>query len=852
MNTPSNAYRYGTGIKLKLIISSLVLLLLALIFNTMLSLSSLEKIYIGSTFSKYSAIGNDLKRNIEKAMRFGKKIDKFIGMNAILKATRDHLQQDATVPAGPTVSLDMAGNLTVSLVLPNQKIRYSTAPERLGDILPQEVATHFATAFQHHDTNSPALENYYHFQDHYYIGIPIEQKRPPTLAATLVITIHESAIKAYIHQILSKKMKLMAAVSGGVLVLLAGFFFGVMPRGNLPCRFSRKQISMVILSILICAQILFSLLNTNDFKNCYLDISREKTAVVGSLLKEDIEYLLNKGIALDHLFAMEKMLGEIISSSPELKNITLLDAQNRPIYMADQNLVLALEKRKAPPETKVVEPKTAAVSAYHHIIPLTRTSPKDGVPVVEGKISMTLSKKTLWGEVLEILLDSLSVLIISLMFLTELLVIVFQYFSRSISTAPSSPARIDPSIIRPAAFLYFFGQTISVPFLPLYMETLYEPLWGLSKEVILGLPICTTMLFGGISPLIAGPWVDKRGWHESFLIGSVMTALGFVYTWMAPNAIHLIISRAFVGFGYGLTFMAANGFVVAHTDKDSKAHGLTRLIAGCYAGFICGSSTGGMLADRLGFNPVFLVGAIIIGISLIYTLIFLKSAMTSPRPGETDPDHAPAAATIPFRQLGDFLRHPRILFLCLFVILPSSMITVGFSNFFIPVYIDSIGSPPSHIGRLLMINGLFFIYIAPFFSKFIDTTTDKARYILLSGIITGTGLVLFYFIGGMPAAILSALILGLAGSLECPTPYALDLEATRKLGSAKAIAIFSSVEKIGQVIGPIVFGALILGGTDFRGLCLVGMVYAGATLLFYGINLQARKTEITATGGPKF
>jgi hypothetical protein len=47
----------------------------------------------------------------------------------------------------------------------------------------------------------------------------------------------------------------------------------------------------VNLGVLLFAQLFFSLLNTNSFKNCYLKITREKTAVLGSLLREDIEFI---------------------------------------------------------------------------------------------------------------------------------------------------------------------------------------------------------------------------------------------------------------------------------------------------------------------------------------------------------------------------------------------------------------------------------------------------------------------------------------------------------------------------------------------------------------------------------
>ncbi len=829
-------YTYNNGIKFKLIISSIGLLLLALGFNTLLSLSSLEDIYVGSTFSKYSAIGSDLKRNIEKSLKFGKKLDKFVGLNDLLQKTRQHLLDQDMLALSRNLRGNENAHLSVSVALTDDQIHYSTSSSLIHQKLPLAVADYFKSVFQTPATHMGITPNYYKWKNTFYIGLPIENSRQKTPLGTLVIIMSDDKVNAFIHDLFLDKLQLTGMILLGVVLLLSGFFWGVIPSSPQNTTFSKKKISAVILLILLLAQLSFSLVNTNSFKNCYLEITREKTAVLGSLLKEDIDFMLGKGIAIDRLFMMEKMLGEIIAVSPELSEIVLYDANMHPLYTADKTKVSAMDKTYENESAVDVFSQAWKVSDYHLLIPLNGKSAVTDIAPSDpaGYITITISRKVLLSELKEIIMDAITVLVISILFLMELLVIVFQYFAREM-TAAGRVFKVHYTAIRPAVFLYFFGQTISVSFLPLYMEQLYQPFWGLSREVIMGLPICTTMLFGGISPLVAGPWVDKRGWHESFFAGLLLTAAGFVYTWLAPNAVHLIISRAFVGFGYGLTFMAANGFVVAYTDDNSKSQGLTRLIAGCYSGYICGSSTGGMLADSIGYNAVFIVGAVIICLSFIYAMIFLKPAMAHPEVAGMDALEKP---TLGMGQLLRFITNPAILAVCFLVILPTSMIAVGFLNYFIPIYIDRIGSTPSHIGRLLMIHGLFFIYIAPIFSKYIDQSGFKARYIFLSGVISSLALMVFYFYGGMMAAVLSVLILGLAGSFEAATPYVLGLKITKKLGSAKAIAILSSVEKLGQVLGPIIFGWLILGKPGNTSIYYMGIACFVIALLFYVISCR--------------
>ena len=54
--------------KYKLIISSVILFVLAVGFNTLFTLTSLEKLYIETNVSEYRVIAKDLNRNIENGI----------------------------------------------------------------------------------------------------------------------------------------------------------------------------------------------------------------------------------------------------------------------------------------------------------------------------------------------------------------------------------------------------------------------------------------------------------------------------------------------------------------------------------------------------------------------------------------------------------------------------------------------------------------------------------------------------------------------------------------------------------------------------------------------------------------
>lgn len=837
--------RIKRSVKLQATISAVVLLILALGFNALLSLNSLEKLYVESIASQYSAIGKDLQRNLEQSLRFGKSLKKFIGIDKMLEETKNNLIREYFEDSTAAIAMKpiSAVDISVSVVLPDGAILYSTDEKLVDTTLPKHVRIDYETP---EDEGHPSHDfSYVKYANMYYTSLPVHDMKKQWVA-TAIIAFDEKQVRELLDTVRNTSIKMSLIILVGSIILLILLLNLVTLGETRPYKSLRFRISLVMLLVIGLAQIVFSGWNTDAFRRYYLQINKQKARTLTTLLKEDIEFLFSKGIRINKLVKMDFVMGEIIAASPELNDITILDKHDIPLYMATKQGVIDFQNATNEQLRQAYSLMSAANPDYNVRLNLLKDQKVEGTVSVnmskEGFLSTNLSKDVILAKLFEIALDSGTILIISILFFVELFILLFQFMEQQI-TGVKRQKSVHYGAIRPAAFLLYFGLNVSVSFLPLYMETLYEPILGFSKDIVMGLPLSVTMLFAGIGIFIAGTWIDRRGWHEAFFNGLLLTSCGLLYSWLAPDALHFILARGLVGLGYGFAMMAAQGFVISHTDEGTKAQGLTRLEAGSYAGYICGSATGAMLAQRIGYNPVFLVGALILLSSIVYALFFMRHAIR--KPVHQSVKHP--AQSVGVGQYVRFLFNKNIFSLSLFVILPTALLSVGFLYYLIPVYLNRIGTSQSNIGRLLMLYGLFFIYVAPFISKYIDRSENKKMYIVTSGILGSLAFGVFYILGGFAASLAAVLLLGLAGSVNASNAYVLRLKITQKLGGGKAMSLLSTVDRIGQVLGPMVFGWLLITVQINKGITYLGLAYFFVILLFFLSARGLRREPIPDT-----
>ncbi len=100
----------------KIILTTLAILIVALVLNSVLSLASFEKLYVASLVSTYEIAGKNLKRKIEKSLRFGKPLTEFKGMERLLAEVRE---------TNPNIS-------EVSIATLDRQVRYHTDKQMIG------------------------------------------------------------------------------------------------------------------------------------------------------------------------------------------------------------------------------------------------------------------------------------------------------------------------------------------------------------------------------------------------------------------------------------------------------------------------------------------------------------------------------------------------------------------------------------------------------------------------------------------------------------------------------------------------------------------------------------------------
>ena len=194
----------------------------------------------------------------------------------------------------------------------------------------------------------------------------------------------------------------------------------------------------------------------------------------------------------------------------------------------------------------------------------------------------------------------------------------------------------------------------------------------------------------------------------------------------------------------------------------------------------------------------------------------------------------PALASVTARNYWDFLSNRYVLSLIFLSSLPSAIAVIGLLNYFIPVYLDRLGISQSIIGGVLILYGLCMVYLGPLISHYIDASNNKRWFVIAGCVLGGCAFLGFQFFTGLLGTIVAVLLLGLSSCLvlASQTTYALTLDVTHRLGQGRSIGIFRATSRVGQMLGPILFGWLIMSTDIHQGLVYFGLGYLATAVLF--------------------
>ncbi|MFW5730707.1 MAG: MFS transporter [Desulfonatronovibrionaceae bacterium] len=788
----------------RIIIFSILILFLSQAFMVVLVADSFEETHLSATMTNYALPQKDFSRKLEAGFKFGKSLENMLGIQGLME---DYAQKYTDLKNIEIYSSDE--NLLYSLSPPSRN--FSSALDIQGKTIkvPDPVTKAKETA------------------DSYIIIQPLFGSEQTWMGST------SDSLKGYTvfsfekHEIsagIVNFWKQRALIGLAILICASIVMIALLYRLHSTSKYQmRRNVFIRVLGTIILGQVAFAGINVYLYYQDHIQGVREKIGAQLNLLGTDMETILSKGISLERITGMDDFLTELLEVNSEVDSLAIFDQKNNMLASASGK----------------DEPARDALNFEDGNNELILSTPLSGDQpgVKAGYIKARLDRSALMDIIWELILDAVTVALIAYLFIIEQIYFFMSRIGRSRtqdSSDQTEEEQLDRLMLaRFGAFVFLFAFALPISFVPLQMKELYSPMLGLPRDVVLGLPISLEMLCALAASLAAGFLSDRKDWRAPFAAGILLTATGFAFCALAATGIQFILARGLCGLGYGLSWMALQSFLFSYSSPSTRARGSSHFVAGIFSGHICGTALGAIIADRVGYPPVFVTGFFITLASLIFFFLFMRRL----KGGRT----ASATADLRPRAVLSYLMDRNAAALMFLSIIPFSICQVGLLFFATPLYLNQLGIAQSDIGRVLMIYGLSVVYLAPQVSRIVDRYDYKKKFIAAGGLLGGLGLSLLFFDQSIITIIAAIFLLGLGSSIgtSAQTAFALKLRATNILGQGTAMAIQRAADKLGQMLGPLALGAVMSAVSIAQGLMFLGMAYMLLSFVFLAAAREA-------------
>jgi predicted MFS family arabinose efflux permease len=405
------------------------------------------------------------------------------------------------------------------------------------------------------------------------------------------------------------------------------------------------------------------------------------------------------------------------------------------------------------------------------------------------------------------------------------------------------PWQVMVRFIRVALFMFVLGDALSMPFLPLFAREIAEPMFGLSKQFLLSLPVVVYWLASAIVQLF-GVWlIDRYPHRRVFLAGAAFSAAGLSYAAIATGIGPLLLARTLSGLGLGLVFMTCQAAIITHVPRQSRTLGVAIFTGTFFLATFCGTALGGIASQQLGFRGAFVLSACIVGAAAAFALTTFGASRERPvdRAARADTGSAYARLT----------KNPRFASLLLFCAVPNRTFNVALLFYLAPLYLYSIGSSKAEIGRAVSLYAVAMAVLAPAIASFVDRRRWQVGSVVFGSLVCAIGAcsVLVSRDYGVTIAIV---LMGVGQALSIPSQVSLvPLVAAREtlaMGIPRVMSVFRIGERMPAFLGPMA-AQVLAGAFGYQSAIASFGVWVGlsavilATVLrFSGGAMPARET----------
>ncbi|CAN5182653.1 tetracycline resistance MFS efflux pump [soil metagenome] len=330
-----------------------------------------------------------------------------------------------------------------------------------------------------------------------------------------------------------------------------------------------------------------------------------------------------------------------------------------------------------------------------------------------------------------------------------------------------------------------------------------------------GLLFATFSLCQFISTPIIGRLSDKYGRRPLLIISIAGTAVSFIMMAFAPSAIFLFLARALDGITAG-NIPVASAVITDTTEPKDRAKGFGIIGAAFGFGFIFGPAISALTVGIHQSIP-FLIAAAISIIAVVLTAIFLPE--TNKNLGKTS-----QGSLFNFGKLIHALTNRTVgatLILTLLYFTSFSMFIYVFQSASVHLYHMN----ANQISLLFTVFGVMGLIAQLVTLGFATKTFGVKRTFMGSLLWVGSVFIIMYFTKTVTSFIIANIALGLMNSFIQPLSQTILSEETEPSEQGEMQGLNASYMSIGQIIGPILAGAMATYS--------IGMPFIGAGILVF-------------------
>jgi len=696
MSEPVIAPRRFLSLRIEILVLALVVLLLAQGFNSFLSTIAFEEKFEQSLLSGSRVVAGELPQTLERALKFGKRIDNFFGLTQLVQ---QFLQENSQFTQ-------------VLIFSPTAEVISSSTDVLQGTKVPAAWLT-----------SQTSLSD----GGQRILLFPV-QDGSRTRVATVAVALDTQALEQRVGEHVRREVQLSLMVMAGAAAFLIVAMRLFVPIRQDLIHFPRKRLFTVVFLTMILSQLAFMLLATMLTREALTDATRTEVSQVTAQLEANLEKLFDKGLQLEQLGNVEIMLAQVLKNAPAIESLTLTAPDNQALHRARAETDPASAKKPAGYELflgRLLADEQISIRQPLH----KKTETGEDI---QGYLVTRVSGSFQQRNIQSFIFNSLTVLLISVLFITEVLLFFLLFIQQRHLKKDSGATDDGYGMIRTVMSVFLFGFMMSVSFIPLQMQKLLETVRpeGLSVEVLSSLPVSAEMLCGLMAVMITGGWSDRRGWHQPFLVGVILSAAGLWYSGVVAQPWGFILARGISGFGYGLTWMAAQNFLLGKVTPAQRARSLASLAAGIMVGYLCGNAVGAMLADRIGYTLVLQTSAGFTLATLPFVLFFMRQHLRA-APGNDTIVRPGIAAML------TFFSNAKVQLVVLLSIVPIAVCQVGFIVYAVPVCLERLEVSQANIGRTIMIFGMTLVYVGPWLARYINGPRMALNFLIVGGCLGG-------------------------------------------------------------------------------------------------------------------